>query len=125
MAALRRLEEGVPIGEVAPGWEVNPNVLHRWRCEFRQGPGNASPSNGKQRSRRLIDMVTSGGLTRLGAESSLTSGSGYKNSQRWSRSPGSILQSPMGSIAARAMVRLESHPPCLTIARLRWKSSAC
>jgi hypothetical protein len=34
---------------------------------------------------RLIDMVTSGGLTRLGAESSLTSGSGYKNSQRWSR----------------------------------------
>lgn len=34
---------------------------------------------------RLIDMVRSGGLTRLGAESSLTSGSGYKNSQRWSR----------------------------------------
>jgi len=34
---------------------------------------------------RLVDMVTSGGLTRLGAESSLTSGSGYKNSQRWSR----------------------------------------
>jgi len=34
---------------------------------------------------RLIDMVTSGGLTRLGAEGSLTSGSGYKNSQRWSR----------------------------------------
>jgi hypothetical protein len=34
---------------------------------------------------RLIDMVTSGGLTRLGTESSLTSGSGYKNSPRWSR----------------------------------------
>jgi hypothetical protein len=34
---------------------------------------------------RLIDMVTSGGLTRLGTESSLASGSGYKNSQRWSR----------------------------------------
>jgi hypothetical protein len=34
---------------------------------------------------RLIDMVTSGGLTRLGAEGSLTSGFGYKNSQRWSR----------------------------------------
>jgi hypothetical protein len=30
-------------------------------------------------------MVTSGGLTRLGTESSLTSGSGYKNTQRWSR----------------------------------------
>jgi len=38
-----------------------------------------------KRTLRLIDMVTSGGLTRLGAESSLTSGSGYKNSQRWSR----------------------------------------
>jgi hypothetical protein len=34
---------------------------------------------------RFIDMVTSGGLTRLGTESSLASGSGYKNSQRWSR----------------------------------------
>ncbi len=34
---------------------------------------------------RLIDMVRSGGLTRLGAESSLTTGSGHKNSQRWSR----------------------------------------
>jgi len=38
-----------------------------------------------ERTLRLVDMVTSGGLTRLGAESSLTSGSGYKNSQRWSR----------------------------------------
>jgi hypothetical protein len=38
-----------------------------------------------KRTLRLIDMVTSGGLTRLGAESSLTSGPGYKNSQRWSR----------------------------------------
>jgi transposase-like protein len=29
--------------------EVNPNVLHRWRREFRTGPGNAFPGNGKQR----------------------------------------------------------------------------
>jgi hypothetical protein len=40
---------------------------------------------GLKRILRLVDMVTSGGLTRLGAESTLTSGSGYKNSQRWSR----------------------------------------
>ncbi|MBZ5609356.1 MAG: transposase, partial [Acidobacteriia bacterium] len=39
LAAVRRLEEGVPIGEVARGLEVNPNVLHRWRREVRQGPG--------------------------------------------------------------------------------------
>lgn len=33
----------------------------------------------------LIDLVSSGGLARIGAESSLSSGSGYKNSQRWSK----------------------------------------
>jgi transposase len=49
LAAVRRLEQGVPIAEVARGLEVNPNVLHRWRREFRQGPGNAFPGNGKQR----------------------------------------------------------------------------
>jgi transposase len=49
LAAVRRLEEGVPIGEVARGLEVNPNVLHRWRREFRQGPGNVFPGTGKQR----------------------------------------------------------------------------
>src|ERR1700683_3578490 len=36
LAAVRRLE-------------VTPNVLHRWRREFRQGPGNAFAGNGKQR----------------------------------------------------------------------------
>lgn len=32
----------------------------------------------------LVDFVTSGGLTRLGAEGSLANGLGYRNSQRWS-----------------------------------------
>ena len=49
LAAVRRLEQGVSIGEVARGLEVNPNVLHRWRREFRQGAGNAFPGHGKQR----------------------------------------------------------------------------
>src|SRR5205823_7805800 len=49
LAAVRRLEQGVSIGEVARGLEVNPNVLHRWRREFREGPGNSFPGNGKQR----------------------------------------------------------------------------
>ena len=49
LAAIRRLEQGVSMAEVARGLEVNPNVLHRWRREFRQGPGNAFPGNGKQR----------------------------------------------------------------------------
>ena len=49
LAAARRLEQGVSIAEVARALEVNPNVLHRWRREFRQGSGNAFPGNGKQR----------------------------------------------------------------------------
>ena len=49
LAAVRRLEQGVSIGEAARALEVNPNVLHRWRREFRTGPGNAFPGNGKQR----------------------------------------------------------------------------
>src|ERR1700675_4288639 len=47
LAAVQRLELGVSIGEVARALEVNPNVLHRWRREFRQGPGNAFSGNGK------------------------------------------------------------------------------
>src|SRR4051794_27619474 len=46
---VRRMEQGVSIGEAARALEVNPNVLHRWRREFRQGPSNVFPGNGKQR----------------------------------------------------------------------------
>src|SRR5262249_44607806 len=53
-----------------------------------------------KRTLRLIDMVTSGGLTRVGAESSLTSGSGYKNSQRWSRDQALARWSPHHERAA-------------------------
>lgn len=49
LAAVQRLEQGVSIAEVARAMEVNPNVLHRWRKEFRQGPGNAFPGQGQRR----------------------------------------------------------------------------
>ena len=49
LAAVQRLETGSTIAEVARAFEVNPNVLHRWRREFRQGPGNAFPGLGKRR----------------------------------------------------------------------------
>jgi transposase len=49
LAAVRRLEQGVAIGEAARALEVNPNVLHRWRRVFRQGPGNVFPGQGKAR----------------------------------------------------------------------------
>ncbi len=49
LAAVRRLEMGASIAEVARAFEVNPNVLQRWRREFRDGPGNAFPGPGKRR----------------------------------------------------------------------------
>ena len=49
LAAVRRLEQGVSIGEAARALEVSANVLHRWRAEFRKGAGNVFPGNGKQR----------------------------------------------------------------------------
>src|SRR5215469_2374438 len=49
LAAVRRLEAGVSIAEIARGLEVNPNVLHRWRREFRQAPGIAFPDRGQRR----------------------------------------------------------------------------
>ena len=49
LAAVRRLEQGVSIGEAARALEVSANVLHRWRAEFRSGAGNVFPGNGKRR----------------------------------------------------------------------------
>ena len=49
LAAVQRLEQGIAIAEVARAMEVNPNVLHRWRKEFRQGPGNAFRGQGQRR----------------------------------------------------------------------------
>ncbi|MGC2767757.1 MAG: transposase [Candidatus Acidiferrum sp.] len=49
LAAIQRLEQGISIAEVARALEVNPNLLHRWRSEFRQGPGNAFPGHGQRR----------------------------------------------------------------------------
>jgi transposase len=49
LAAIQRLEMGASMAEVARAFEVNPSVLHRWRQEFRQGPGNAFRGLGKRR----------------------------------------------------------------------------
>ena len=58
LTAVRQVEQGISIGEVARALEVNPNVLHRWRREFRQGPGNAFPGWGKRRwsEGRIVEL---------------------------------------------------------------------
>ena len=48
-AAIQQLEAGSSVAEVARAFEINPNLLHRWRQEFRHGPGNAFPGTGKRR----------------------------------------------------------------------------
>jgi len=49
-AAVRRLELGASIAEVARACEVNPNVLHRWRRELRDHGAKAFSGNGRSRA---------------------------------------------------------------------------
>ena len=49
LAAIRQLETGSSAAEVARAFEVNPNLLHRWRKEYRGGPRNAFPGAGNRR----------------------------------------------------------------------------
>lgn len=48
--AVRRLELGASIAEVARACEVNPNVLHRWRRELRDYGAKAFSGQGQQRA---------------------------------------------------------------------------
>ena len=50
MAAVQRLETGSSIAEVARAFEVNPNVLHRWKRELRDYGSRAFAGNGKLRA---------------------------------------------------------------------------
>lgn len=47
--AVRRLELGASIAEVARACELNPNVLHRWRRELRDYGARAFTGNGQRR----------------------------------------------------------------------------
>ena len=49
-AAVRRLQLGASVAEVARACEVNPNVLHRWRRELREQGAQAFSGNGKSRA---------------------------------------------------------------------------
>ena len=49
-AAVRRLELGASLAEVARACEVDPNVLHRWKRELRDHGAKAFTGNGKARA---------------------------------------------------------------------------
>jgi transposase len=46
--AVRRLELGASLAEVARACEVNPNVLHRWRRELRDYGAKAFAGHGQR-----------------------------------------------------------------------------
>jgi transposase-like protein len=48
-AAVRRLELGASVAEVACAREVNPNVLHRWHRELREYAAKAFLGEGRKR----------------------------------------------------------------------------
>ncbi len=50
LAAVRRLETGASMAEVARACEVNPNVRHRWRREFGDGVDRAFPGLGRRKA---------------------------------------------------------------------------
>src|SRR5438552_9141641 len=47
-AAVRRLELGASLAEVARACEVNPNVLHRWKRELHEHGVKAFAGNGNK-----------------------------------------------------------------------------
>jgi len=47
--AVRRLELGASVAEVARACEANPNILHRWRRELRKYAAKAFPGDGRRR----------------------------------------------------------------------------
>jgi len=47
--AVRRLELGASVAEVARACEVNPHVLYRWRRELRKYAAKAFPGEGHRR----------------------------------------------------------------------------
>lgn len=50
LAALERIARGESLAAVARAVEVNPNLLQRWRQEFRVSPGSAFPGPGQRRA---------------------------------------------------------------------------
>lgn len=57
-AAVRRLEMGASLAEVARACEVNPNVLRRWRRELRDYGAKAFSGKGQNRAEdnRLAEL---------------------------------------------------------------------
>lgn len=49
VAAVRRLQSGVPVGRVARELEVGPTQLHNWKRQFEKQPNSAFSGQGRRR----------------------------------------------------------------------------
>jgi transposase len=49
VAAIKRLQTGMPVGRVARELQVNPNQLHAWKRQFEQRPNTAFSGEGRRR----------------------------------------------------------------------------
>jgi transposase-like protein len=109
LAAVRRLEEGVSIGEAARALEANPNVLHRWRREFRQwrlhrlAEGSRHHhqhvAQGQPLGQRHLRVIHEDAQIRRGASQRIP-GSGRGPCRHW-RVPGESLQPQAAALGTR------------------------
>jgi transposase-like protein len=63
-AAVRRLEEGMPVKQVARACRIDPNMLRRWRGVLRDLGANAFLKN-ERRSKVVIFKLTEGEFHQL------------------------------------------------------------
>lgn len=49
VAAIKRLQTGIPVGRVARELQVNPNQLHAWKRQYDQRPNSAFSGEGRRR----------------------------------------------------------------------------
>jgi transposase-like protein len=49
VAAIKRLQTGIPVGRVARELQVNPNQLHSWKRQFEEKPNSAFSGEGRRR----------------------------------------------------------------------------
>ena len=49
MAAVKRLQTGMPVGRIARELEVNPGQLHSWKRQFDAKPNSAFSGEGRRR----------------------------------------------------------------------------
>src|SRR5512140_1578829 len=54
LTAVRQVEQGMGVAQVARALEIEPRILHRWRREFHRAPAAAFPGVGKRRAEERV-----------------------------------------------------------------------